>query len=146
MIEFLHFNPHHHMAFSRRGQGKRWTLNAQVTELVFPQLHMAFKRHLYNDIVYIIRLCNQLKRWKFHSVIPQSLSLGSWIWFLSHLEWHNKRIGVMVRIRYLHSTDKILLDLNNWAITIYHSHHHRYQDCFKHFSLFICLGGKQIFW
>ena len=40
-------------------------------------------------------------------------------------------------VRYLHSTDKMLLDSNNWAITIYHSHHHRYQDCFKHFSLFI---------
>ena len=79
---------------------------------------MAFKRHLYNDIVYVIWLCNQVKRWKFHSVIPQSLSLGSWIWFLSHLEWHNKRIGVMVRIRYLHSIDKMLLDSNNLG------HHH----------------------
>ena len=37
---------------------------------------MAFKRHLYNDIVYVIWLCNQVKRLKFHSVIPQSLSLG----------------------------------------------------------------------
>ena len=79
---------------------------------------MAFKRHLYNDIVYIMRLCNQVKRWKFHRVIPPSLNLGSWIWSLSHLEWHNKRIGVMVRIRYLHSIDKMLLDSNNLG------HHH----------------------